>query len=287
MLAAAIILFRETLEAALILGIVAAATRGVLGRSRALFTGVGFGLVGSVLLAAVMGEVANWADGLGQELFNAGVLGLAVCMLAWHHIWMQSHGAELAAQAKKVGVGVREGAVGLSAIVVLIALTVLREGAESVLFLQGISSASGQGSLPMWLGALAGVLTGGALGYLLYAGLVKIPLKWFFSVTGVLLVLLAAGLASQMARFLVQADVLPALATPVWDTSWLLTLESLPGAMLHVLIGYDPEPSGIQIVFYLCTALLIVTAARGVKRLKDGQHRSLQGSSRTENQAAV
>jgi len=57
--------------------------------------------------------------------------------------------------------------------------------------------------------------------------------------------------------------------------------------MLHVLIGYDPEPSGIQIVFYLCTALLIVTAARGVKRLKDGQHRSLQGSSRTENQAAV
>ncbi|GLR25454.1 FTR1 family iron permease [Limnobacter litoralis] len=276
MLAAAIILFRETLEAALILGIVAAATRGVFGRGRALWMGVGLGLVGSVLLAAVMGQLANMADGLGQELFNAMVLGIAVCMLAWHHIWMRSHGAELAGQAKKVGAGVRDGAVGLSAIVVLIALTVLREGAESVMFLQGISSASDQGPVQMLMGAFAGILTGGILGCLLYAGLVKIPLKWFFSVTGVLLVLLAAGLSSQMARFLVQADLLPTLVTPLWDTSWLLSLDSLPGAMLHVLVGYDPEPSGIQVVFYLATALAIVVAARWV-----------QGTSRTANQAAV
>lgn len=265
MFGAAIIIFRESLEAALILGVVAAATRGVQDRNRAISMGVLVGVLGSFFLAALMGKIANLADGLGQELFNAVVLFTAVLMLAWHHIWMQSHGAELAAKAKSVGLAVSEGTVGLSAITLLIALTVLREGGESVLFLQGILSGSEVSLLATLLGALLGLVAGAALGTVLYFGLVKVPLRWFFSVTGVLLVLLASGLAGQAAKFLVQADYLPSLVFPVWDLSGVLSKDSLLGSILHVLIGYDPTPSGMQVLFYSATFATITIAAWVVK----------------------
>jgi high-affinity iron transporter len=72
-----------------------------------------------------------------------------------------------------------------------------------------------------------------------------------------MLLLLAAGLAAQGARYLVQADVLPSLGPQVWDTSHILSERSLLGQMLHTLVGYDATPSGMQIVFYLGTAILI------------------------------
>ena len=135
----AIIIFRETLEAALVLGIVAAATRGVDRRGLWLCLGVLAGLIGSAVIAGLTETIAQLADGSGQELFNAGVLGIAVLMLAWHHIWMSSHGAELARDARHLGTAVKDGQRELSAIAILVALTVLREGAESVLFLHGIA----------------------------------------------------------------------------------------------------------------------------------------------------
>ena len=75
------------------------------------------------------------ADGIGQELFNAAILGVAVLMLAWHNIWMASHGKELAGEAKQVGADIRGGRREMSALAVVVALAVLREGSETVLFL--------------------------------------------------------------------------------------------------------------------------------------------------------
>ena len=110
------------------------------------------------------------------------------------------------------------------------------------------------------LGLLAGVLVGVAV----YAGLLRIPSRRFFTVVGTLL--LASGLASQMARFLIQADWLPSLAAPAWDTSWLLTNNSVLGATLRVLIGYESTPSGMQVIFYVATLRAILAATRWVKR---------------------
>ncbi len=266
MFGSALLIFRQTLEAALILGIIAAATRGVNRRVLWLVIGVLLGLVGSGIVAALTETIASLADGSGQELFNAGVLGVAVVMLAWHNIWMSTHGAELARDAKKVGLEVKEGSKALSAIAVLVGLTVLREGAESVLFLHGIISSTPNGVTDVVMGALLGLGGGVLIGLMMFMGLMKIPVRWFFSVTGTLLLLLAAGLSSQMARLLIQADLLPALASPIWDTSGLLDETSLLGSILHVLIGYDARPSGMQLLFYVTTLAVITWLSAWVKK---------------------
>lgn len=257
MFGSALIIFRETLEAALVLGIIAAATRGVSGRGLWLTTGVAAGLLGSGIIAALTETIAQLADGSGQELFNAAVLGVAVLMLAWHHIWMSSHGAELARNARQIGADVKDGRRALSALSVLVALTVLREGAESVLFLHSMASSSSTGASGILAGGALGLAGGVLVGLIMFLGLMRIPVRWFFSVTSTLLLLLAAGLAGQMARFLIQADLLPALASPLWDMSEVLPTQSAVGSVLHVLIGYEASPTGMQMLFYAATLVAI------------------------------
>src|SRR5262245_7358040 len=109
----------------------------------------------------------------------------------------------------------------------------------------------------MLAGGFLGLALGTAMGFALYFGLLRIPLRHFFTATNWMILLLAAGLAAQGARYLVQADLLPSLGPQVWDTSHILSEQSLLGQMLHTLIGYDATPSGMQIVFYLTTATLI------------------------------
>ncbi len=271
----ALIIFRETIEAALVISIVAAATRSVSRRSWWIVIGVVAGLIGSGVLAALTETLADLADGTGTELLNAGVLGVAVLMLGWHHIWMSSHGAELARDAKRVGTEVSDGTKGMSAIAILITLTVLREGAESVLFLHGMASGGGASLTDIAGGGALGLLGGAALGLVMYFGLMRIPLKWFFTVTGWMIVLLAAGLAGQMARFLIQADWLPSLVAPLWDTSSILSSDSLVGRILHALVGYEPNPSGMQMVFYAITLALILFLAEMVKRQQTAQQQAV------------
>jgi len=268
----ALIIFRETIEAALVISIVAAATRGVPKRSRVILLGVLIGTLGSGVIAALTETLADLAEGSGQELFNAAVLGIAAVMLGWHHVWMSSHGAELAREAKRVGAQVNEGAIGLSAIFVLVMLTVLREGSESVLFLTGMATGGSMSMSDVVGGATLGLLGGAALGTLMYSGLMRIPMKWFFSVTGWLIVLLAAGLASQMARFLIQADWIPSLVTPVWDTSPMVSADSFTGRFLHALVGYEPSPSAMQMLFYIATLSIILLASAWVKRQQLVRH---------------
>jgi len=256
MLGTGLLVFREVLEAALIVSIVCAATRGVAGRGRWVGSGVGAGVLGAILVAAFANVIATAISGIGQELFNASILLAAVVMIAWHAIWMASHGRELSAHMKSVGNAVQAGSRPLSALLIVVAIAVLREGSEVVLFLYG-QAASGAGVAALTGGIALGVIGGVAVGFLLYFGLLGIPMRYFFSATNWLMLLLAAGLASQAAGFLIQADVLPALGNRIWDTSALLSNASLMGKTLHTLIGYDAQPAGMQIVFYAITAIAI------------------------------
>jgi high-affinity iron transporter len=257
MFGTALIVFREVLEAALIVGIVSAATRGIPGRMRWIGAGVAAGIGGAILVAFGAGAISQLAEGMGQELFNASILGLAVAMLAWHNIWMSVHGRELAADAKEIGGEIRSGAKALSVLLIVVAIAVLREGSETVLFLYGVAI-SGDGSrMPMVTGGAIGLAGGVAVGWLLFAGLLRIPVRWFFAATSFLVLLLAAGMASQAARFLIQADVLPSLAAPVWDTSHLIPNSSVVGKALTGLLGYDARPAGMQIAFFVVVVLVI------------------------------
>ncbi|ONC40694.1 iron permease [Burkholderia pseudomallei] len=266
MLSTAVIVFREVLEAALVVSIVLAATKGVPGRAWWVSAGLLGGVVGAAFIAAFADVVSAWASGMGQEVFNAGVMFVATIMLAWHSIWMGKHGREMAQQLSQVSRAVAAGSRPLTGLAIVVGVAVLREGSEAVLFLYGIAAGDPGQAPQMIAGGALGVLGGVGLGAGMYAGLLQIPLQRLFSVTNALIVLLAAGMASQGTGFLVSAGWLPSWGDTVWDTSWLLKESSVVGKMLHTLVGYTARPAGIQIVAYVATLLVIVLLARRVAR---------------------
>lgn len=245
MLSTALIVFREVLEAALVVSIVMAATRGVPRRGWWVGGGLVGGVIGAGLIAAFADVISQWASGMGQEVFNAGVMFVATLMLAWHSIWMSRHGREMAMQMNAVGRAVAAGSKPLTGLAIVVGVAVLREGSEAVLFLYGIAAGDPGQTPQMIAGGLLGVLGGAGLGYAMYAGLLQIPLKRLFSVTNWLIVLLAAGMASQCVGFLLAAGLVPSWGDTIWDTSWLLKESSLVGKALHTLIGYTARPAGI------------------------------------------
>ena len=268
MLGALVIVFREVIEAGLIVGIVMAATRGVAGRGRWVGFGILAGVLGAAVVAAFAGVISQAFEGAGQELFNASVLGLAVVMLMWHNAWMARHGREIAEEMLKVGAAVSKGAKPLTALAIVVGLAVLREGSEVVLFLYGIM-ASGTSAASLLLGGFLGIAAGAAFTGLTYVGLLAIPNRYIFSVTSWLIALLAAGMAAQAVQFLNNAGVLVALDRTVWDTSWLLSDGSLFGKLLHTLIGYTDRPTEMQLMTYIATLFamfLLMRLARPAPR---------------------
>lgn len=265
MFATAVIVFREVLEAALVVSIVLAAAKGVAGRVRWVGYGIVLGIAGACLVAAFAGAIASAVHGRGQSLLNATILLLAVVMLGWHNIWMSKHGKELAKHVGAVGHDVAVGDKPLSMLMIVVMMAVLREGSEVVLFTYSIYASGAQGA-SMLAGGGLGLLAGVAVGVLLYNGLLRIPMRRLFAVTGWLILLLAAGMAADAANFLTQAGVLPAIRNEVWNTSWLLTEQSIPGRVLHVLIGYTQRPSALQLIFYVVTLVTIGGLMRMVNR---------------------
>ena len=268
MLGALIIVFREVIEAGLIVGIVMAATRGVPDRSRWIMIGIGAGVLGAAIVAMFAGVISEAFQGAGQELFNASVLGVAVIMLMWHNAWMARHGREIADEMRRVGTAVSQGAKPLTALAIVVGLAVLREGSEVVLFLYGIM-ASGTSGSALIVGGLLGIAAGAAFSALTYLGLLAIPSRYIFSVTSWLIALLAAGMAAQAVQFLTNAGLVVALDRTLWDTSWLLSEKSIFGRLLHTLIGYIDRPTEMQLLVYVATLFamfLLMRIARQTPR---------------------
>jgi len=265
MLAAFVIVFREVVEAGLIIAIVLAATQGLPGRGRWVAAGLAAGLAGAGLVAVFAAEIAAACLGAGQELFNAAVLALAVAMLVWHNVWMAHHGREMAGAMRRLGADVATGQRPLAAIAIVVGVAVLREGSEAVLFLTGIAAAD-SGGAGMLIGGLGGVAAAAAVSAVLALGLSTIPTRRLFAVTSLLVTLLAAGLASQAVAFLQQAGAVEALSATIWDSSWLLADDSLVGRLLHTLIGYNAAPSGMQVLAYCATIATVLGLTRLVNR---------------------
>ncbi len=258
MLPSLVIVFREVFEAGLIIGIVMAVTSGVAGRGRWVAGGVAAGVLGACIIALFTGGLSQLFNGNGQEIFDACILGFAVLMLGWHNVWMARHGRELASEMRAAGQAVLDGSKSLAALAAVVAIAVLREGSEVVLFLYGVAAAEGGANFGMLIGGVIGLVLGALVCVLTYLGLVTIPMRYLFSVTSTLIALLAAGMAAQAIAFLQQADILTAFDRTVWDTSWLLRDESWPGRALHTLIGYVDQPTGMQLIVY-ATTLFVIT----------------------------
>jgi high-affinity iron transporter len=252
MLGALVIVFREVLEAGLIIGIVLAATRGAPGRGNWIAAGVIAGTLGAGIIALFAGAIADAFEGSGQELLNAAVLGVAVLMLMWHNAWMARHGREMAAEMNAVGAAVTAGHRPMTALAVVVGLAVLREGSEVVLFLYGIV-ATGTSASALFIGGVLGLAAGAAFTALTYYGLISIPARHIFTVTTVLSALLAAGMAAQAVQFLDAAGMIHVLGQRLWDSSGWLPQDGVVGRLLHTLVGYTDRPTELQLVAYLGT----------------------------------
>ena len=275
MLGALVIVFREVIEAGLIIGIVLAVTRGIDGRGVWVAAGVLVGTLGAGLIALFAQTIAEAFAGSGQELFNASVLGIAVAMLMWHNFWMASHGQEMAASMAAVGKEVTAGRRPMAALAMVVGLATLREGSEVVLFLYGIV-ASGVSAWSLLLGGVLGLAAGAAFTALTYYGLLAIPARHIFAVTTVLITLLAAGMAAQAAQFLDAAGVISVLGQRLWDSSGWLSQDSIVGRLLHTLIGYTDRPSELQLVAYVATLAIMtlltwMSGSRGQRTAGRGQ----------------
>lgn len=276
MLASLIVVFREAFEAGLIVGVVMAATEGIAGRSAWVGAGVAAGVLGAALVAAFAGALKSVAAGAGQDVFNAGISMAAVLMLGWHQVSMASHGREMAGEITSMGRDVALGRRTLFAMAVVVAIAVVREGAEVVLFMYGIVAVGGEGwSAPM-MGSIQGLGLGALVSVLLYRGLVAIPVSRLFDVTGWLIALLAAGMAGQAMATLARADLVPAWGHRMWDTSWLLSEDSLPGRAMQMLVGYSERPMGVQLVAW---GAVLMTLVVGARLIQHGPKRSMARAS--------
>jgi high-affinity iron transporter len=253
----ALIVFREVIEIAMILGVVLAATRGLAGRKKWISIGFASGIGGSLLVAAFASSISSLASGMGQEIFNAIILLAAALVIGWTAIWMHTHAREMSAHLKQIGNDVTNGKLPGYSLSLVIGLALLREGSEIVLFLYG-QIIQDKNLMTIMFGAIAGLSLGVITGLTLYVGLVKMSTRYMLKVTGWLLVFLVAGLSAQAAGFLLAAGYFSDYSAVVWNSSWLLPDNNTLGKALHTLIGYTARPTQVEMAFYCSTFLVMV-----------------------------
>lgn len=258
MFSSAIIFFREVFEIVLIVGIVLAATRGLPGRAKWIYLGFAGGIAGAALIAMFTNEISNMAEGLGQELFNAAILFTAAFFIGWTVVWIQRHAREMKSHFTRVGEAVKSGDVPFYSLSLVIAVAVLREGAEMVLFSYGMLAAGQTTVIELFTGALIGLVGGLVLGLLIYKGLISISPRHFLKVTGALLVLLVAGLASQGVGMLVAAGYFESMSATAWNSAWLISNDGILGETLGVLIGYTAYPTYAHLAAFVLTLAVLL-----------------------------
>ena len=256
MLAAAIITYREILEICLIIGIISAALDNLEAKRRILFSGVIGGIICSSMIALFINYISNSFDNNGQEILNIFILSISILCIGITIVWINKNAKNLHHKITLAKERLINDEVNSLALIIIIILAISREGAELILFLHGVY-ASGAPLSDIATGVSIGAVIGMSIGISLYAGLVRIPVKYFFKVINIMLVLLAAGMASQLANLLTSADLVSVLYTQVWDTSWLIDERDTAGKILHSLIGYSSRPTQLQLVFYISTIMII------------------------------
>lgn len=243
----------------LVIGVLTAATRDLPGSRQWIGLGMFGGLTGALLFGLSMEQMEASFDGEGEFIFNAAVLLLASLLIAWTVFWMSRHGREISERMKQIGGSVIEGNLPYTALAVITFSAVMREGSEAAFFLFSAAQVTNEDGWSMLIGGLMGAGSAIAIGCLLYFGLVRIPVKQLFSVVGWLLMLLAAGMASQAAWNLVVIEWLPPLIDPLWNSSSLLSSGSMTGELLHVLVGYDDQPSAMQVIVFTVSLTIMMT----------------------------
>lgn len=247
--AAALLAFREGLEAALILGIVLRYLKTI-GRAelrRVVWFGAFAAAVGSLAVAGGIQALGLTLEGRSEEIFEGATMVLAVVILTWMIFWMRSQAKMFKASLERevdaaVSRGHRWG------LWVVAFLAVFREGIELALFLSAVAFASG-GEATL-IGAALGLLASALVGVMIYSSARRLSVGMFFRVTSVLLLIFAAGLLAHGVHEFQEAGLIPTVNEHVWDTNGVLHEDSTVGQVLKTLTGYNGNPSLEEIVAY-------------------------------------
>ena len=246
-----LITLREGFEAALVVAIVLAAVR----RSerpelaRWVWYGVGAALGLSILVGGMIHVSIDDLTGVARSRVFAVICFAAAGLLTWMIFWMRKHARSLQGELEgKALQALHQSAFALGMVAFV---SVAREGLETALFL--ISTTTNSSGSNVLIGALIGIAIAVALGILVYHGSQAISLRRFFQVTGVLIILFAAGLVSRGVLFLQSSGDVGTLNNAVYDLTgqhWL-TQDTQTGRFLAGIFGWDPRPSIEQVVVYL------------------------------------
>ena len=263
MIASFVITFREVLEAALIVGIVLGylAKTNQTKYNRIVYLAIGAAIAASVAGALAFTRIAGGFTGRVEQIFEGAAMLIGAALLTTMILWMMKQREVASELRERVAAEVAEShRLGLFA---LVFVSVLREGIETVIFLGAASFVSAGNSL---IGALAGLLAAVVLGYAIFAGSMKLDLKKFFTVTSILLILFAAGLVAHGVHELQEAGIVPVVVEHVWDINPalnpdgsypLLHENGLVGSILQTLVGYNGNPSLLEVVSYVGYLLLV------------------------------
>lgn len=252
MLYSFLILLREGFEIALVLAIVLGylARTGNREHFREIWTGAIVAAAICIVAGAILELTTASLSGSTQEAFEGVTMLFAVCVLTWMVFWMRRQAVSIGRDLRQqVDLALEKGS--LTALMALAFSAVLREGLETTLLLFAGASAERGGSTASFLGgAFAGGLLAAVLGYLVYRGSGLIPMRRFFTISGIVVIVIAAGLVSTGIAELQESGVIGNLGARPWDTDATLSMTTTLGKFLHTLIGYDSAPTWGQIVLY-------------------------------------
>ncbi|BFD45717.1 MAG: FTR1 family protein [Rickettsia endosymbiont of Sergentomyia squamirostris] len=254
----ALVVFRECLEIALLLGVILAVTKQLEKSRIYIIAGVMLGTVSAALFAFFTRSITVAFSGLGDEIFNSGVILLTVALIGWTIVWMQGYGIKIKQNLNNLSVKISSGDSSYIMLVLIVAATILREGMEIIILVYSISSVEIIDSNSYLLGLIIGIVSGLTLGVIIYLGLIKIVnQQYIFRISSILLMLVASGFAAEAAGILSSSGIITILSDQLWDSSWLISDRSIYGKFLKMITGYIARPNGLQVVFYVCTLGLI------------------------------
>lgn len=256
MIKLAIVVFRECMEIAFLLGVILAVTNPVKNSRKYII----LGLVGGITLAALFAffakTISESFSGLGDEIFDSSVILFTAMLISWTVVWMQGYTKKVRRDLSELSNRISAGIASQMMLVFVVAAAIFREGIEIILFIYSITSAGNIEGKDYITGIALGALSGLLVGTLLYQGLMKYAGKYVFKISSILLTMIAAGLASEAAGIMTSSGIIETLSDQLWDSSWLIENDSITGKVLNITVGYDSRPNGMQIIFYFVTIIL-------------------------------
>jgi len=265
MLESFLVTSRETLEAGLVVGIVLAYLNKTNNQNykKTVYYAVAFGILASILAAFSFTFFAGEFQGASEQIFEGATMILGAFLLTTMILWMMQQRFISEDIESKVRMHLTNPAPWVShlGIFMVIFVAIIREGIETVIFLNAINYQSGIN----FLGGTLGIIAAVAVGYLFFVSTRKINLKRLFNVSSVLLILFAAGLVLHGVHEFVESGILPGIVSPLFDFSHILSDESALGSFLKGLFGYVSDPSLIEAMAYFAYLGMILILYRRIK----------------------